>query len=302
MYKTKQEALDRLAVINDENYYSHTASARDPHHGVWSKSALKSMAFDPVGFIAHKPFMSSEAVKFGSLVDILATEPHRFNDLYYVSQETDKRKKGWLEAVKLAEAIGAECIAQKDLDRANECLNALQNNAEGAIMLQGEPQRIFKHAVLLRGPLGELWIPLKARLDFLVGDTIYDLKTTGRQNPNDIVHTCRDLAYHWQDALYTLMGRANGVDIKEFKFVFVGTESPFHVQPVRFHLHAREQALKGLERALSMVYWMGFGHGLDRIYDQNMVLGDPAFYEARERRDYWDNCPHHNLPQIEVVW
>lgn len=302
MYKTKEEALARLEPINDENYYSHSASARDPHNGVWSKSALKSMAFDPIGFIANKQFMTSEAVKFGSLVDILATEPQRFNDLYYVSQETDKRKKGWLESVKLAEAIGAECIAQKDLDRANECLNAVQNNAEGAIMLQGESQRIFKHAIALRGPLGELWIPLKSRLDFLCGDTIYDLKTTGRQNPNDIVHTCRDLAYHWQDALYTLMARANGVDVKEFKFVFVGTEAPFHVQPVRFHRHAREQALKGLERALSMVYWMGFGHGLDRIYDQNMVLGDPAFYEARERRDYWDNCPAHNLPQVEVIW
>lgn len=303
MFKEQKEAEAVLATIGDENYFSVSASRHDPLGGVWSKSALKSLACNMADWFAGTPFRATSKTEFGNLVDCIATEPDKFHSTYHMSSESDKRKKGYLDAKKEAEQLGRQIATTKDVTRAEMAISALQANKYGKVLLNGRMQTILKGTVKLSGPLGDVWIPLKSKTDSLTdhGDgsiTIEDLKTTETCEPDSILGVCRHLSYHWQDVLYTILAKQMGWEVRDFRFIFVGTTEPYHVQPVKFTQEAREQGLKCIERALHLVYWAGFGHGLDKFYPEELVLGTAP----TEKRNYWFTIPDYQVTPIDVIW
>lgn len=308
MFKTKEEARERAAQVTEETYYQHGVDRRSPLSGVWSKSELKKFGCDTLAWFANQPFTPSAKMEFGNLVDTMATEPHKFDSTYMVCPETDKRKKAYLEAKAMAEQRNLKIATLKDVTRAENAISALQANAHGRDVLNGDHQAIFRGVVSLKGPLGEVFVPLKSKTDTvqrLEGNSIriIDLKTTEDPSPDRIASVCRGLSYHWQDALYTVLGRQNGFDVQGFQFVFIGTDEPFHVQSVMFSMHAREQALKSIERTLAMLYWIGHGHPLSSIWPDTLILGSDEF-ESREKNDYWFTGPdlRPDLRNIEIDW
>lgn len=306
MFKTKEEALRKLEEVTPDNYFSVSASRHDPLGGVWSKSALKSLACNTLDWFAGTPFRGSAKTEFGNLVDCMATEPEKFHSTYFVSAETDKRKKAFLDDKKVAESLGRTPITTKDVQRSESALAALQGNEFGRVLLGGQMQRILKGTVKLCGPLGDVWVPLKAKTDSVTEHadgslTIEDLKTTESPDPTSIKSVSRYLSYHWQDAIYTVLAKQMGHEVRDFRFVFVGTDEPYHVQPVKFSQEAREWGLKGIERALGLVYWAGFGYGVSKFYPTELTLGeDPE--GGYKPKNYWDTCPDFNLGEVEVVW
>lgn len=302
MFKTKQQAQELLALLTPENYFTISAGPGAPLAGVWSKSALKQVACNTSDWLANVPFRATAKTEFGNLVDIMATEPKRFEEIYVMTDECDKRRTGYKAAKALAEESGKQVVTTKDLKRADAAIEALQANKFGRVLLAGEMQRIFTGVVKLTGPLGEVWVPLKAKTDSVTdhGDkslTIEDLKTTEEPTPGAIRGVCKHLSYHWQDAIYTELAKQNGYEVRDFRFVFVGTNEPFHVQPAKFDQLTRQVALKNLEKALSLVYWLGHGYSLDRLYPEELILGP---YVAPE--SWWDTCPDFSMPLVEVDW
>lgn len=301
MYKTKEEAQARLDLVTSDNYYSHGVERHAPLAGVWSKSELKKLCCNTAEWFAEVPFRGSAKTEFGSLVDCLATEPEKYISTYYLTTETDKRKKGFLDAKKAAEEARMTVVTARDVRRAETAIEKLQANPFGQVLLNGEKQVTLKGLAKLTGPLGEVWVPIKGRPDSITHHadgsiTIEDLKTTAECEPSSIIGVCKYLSYHWQDAIYTILAKQNGYDVRDFRFVFVGTDEPFHVQPAKFDLDARDQGVKCLEKALSAVYWIGHGHGINALYPEELIIGP---YKPKH---YWDTCPDFNLPLVDVEW
>lgn len=306
MFKTKEDAERKLQEITPDNYFEVSASRYDPLGGVWSKSALKSLATNPLDWFAGTPFRATAKTEMGNLIDCLATEPEKFHSTYFISSETDKRKKQFLDDKKTAESLGRNPITTKDVARAESIITALQSNPYGREMMGGKMQEILKGTVKLNGPLGEVWVPLKAKTDSIIEHadgswTITDLKSTETPDPTSIKNVCRHLSYHWQDVIYTILAKQMGKEVRDFRFVFVGTGEPHHVQPAKFTIDAREWALKNIERALSLVYWAGFGYGIDKFYPEELIIGEtPA--DGYKPKAYWDTCPDYNIEEVEVIW
>lgn len=307
MFKTKQEALAAVALVNDENYFSFSVDRRDPLSCIWSKSELKRFACDTLEWISGAFFPTSAKMDFGNLVDTMATEPEKFASRYFITTETDKRKKAYLEAKAEAEQRNLKVATLHDVTRAEKAIAALQGHPDGLSLLKGRKQAVLTGVLAVDGPLGKVWIPLKAKTDSIVqndnGITIIDLKTTEDSSPAKLPGLCRHLSYHWQDALYTILAKQQGYDVEGFKFVFVSTDDPFHVQSASFSEHARIQALISIERTLKMLYFYGHGHALSAIWPREVVLGSDE-WAKKANIDFWFTGPELSpfLPEVQIEW
>ena len=124
------------------NYHSHPAI---------SASKLKKIACGtPLDYWAEYedpdriPFLPSDQMRQGSLVDCLITEPEKFNLRYVVAPKCDRRTKAgkekWAEAQEAAAAKCAQVISEEWHFNATLIANKLWNDPVASVYLQGKGQ------------------------------------------------------------------------------------------------------------------------------------------------------------------
>lgn len=70
-------------------------------------------------------------------------------------------------------------------------------------------------------------LSLKIRPDIIVDGVIYDLKSTVSPHSNAFIHSVYKWKYHVQSAYYQDVCSWNGMKIKDFKFLVVGSKPPY---------------------------------------------------------------------------
>ncbi|MEK9824313.1 MAG: PD-(D/E)XK nuclease-like domain-containing protein [Gammaproteobacteria bacterium] len=178
-------------------------------HPAISASKLKKMAcgteldywatyVDP----ERMPFQPTDAMRQGSLVDCLITEPQNFDRKYVVAPKCDRRTKAgkaeWAEAQELARSKCAELIAEDWHHTAQQIASKLLNDPVSRFYLLGSGQKPHfwqdeKHDTECR------YLPDTERPDY---GLLVDLKKSRSANPAHFARQSYSLGYDIQCAHY----------------------------------------------------------------------------------------------------
>jgi len=149
----------------------------------------------------RKPFPPTDAMRQGSLVDCLITEPHEYATRYLVAPQCDRRTKEgkaiWAEFQ--AEAAGREVITRDWEDNALRIVEALMRDPDAAPLLrdgQGQEPHFWHDA--------EMGVDCRYKPDIEHPDRgiLVDLKKTRSANPRMFAAQAYSLAYDLQMAHY----------------------------------------------------------------------------------------------------
>ncbi len=150
----------------------------------------------------RKPFLPTDAMRQGSLVDCLITEPREYSTRYLVAPQCDRRTKEgkaiWSEFQ--AEAAGREVITRDWEDNALRIVEALMRDSDAAPLLrdgQGQDPHFWYDA--------EMGIDCRYKPDVEHPDRgiLVDLKKSRTANPRMFAAQSYSLAYDLQMAHYS---------------------------------------------------------------------------------------------------
>ena len=182
------------------NYHSHPAI---------SASKLKKIACGtPLDYWAEYedpnriPKQPTDAMRQGSLVDCLITEPEKFERRYVVAPKCDRRTKAgkalWAEAQEEAAAKCAQVIPEEWLFNAKAIAGKLRNDPVASVYLQGKGQEPHfwtdkEHEIECR------YLP---DIEDPENGMLIDLKKTKSANPKHFAKQAYSLGYDIQVAHY----------------------------------------------------------------------------------------------------
>ncbi len=194
-----------------------------------SHSKLSCLAQNPMEFKMRYvddpptlPPKESDAFAMGHAVHCLALEPERFDERFAVAPKVDRRttagKVAWAEY--LADCEGKTVLDEQDHADAIACVQALNNHAEFATIMQ-QPRRVevpfefdlFGHK-------------FKAKPDAIIDSMrlIIDIKTTDDASPHRWQWSAVDYGYHRQAYIYQ---HALAVETcQDYRFIFAVVEKP----------------------------------------------------------------------------
>ena len=202
----------------------------------------------------HEPAVK-KAFRAGELCHAFTLEPDRAKKAYGVCL-SKATKAGKIQAEEMA-AKGIEPITSTEYELASNVANAVHNNPIAKNLLsKGHAEASFWKT----DP--ETGLSCKARTDFINGDTIIDLKTTGEggAEPYTFVKSVARYLYHLQAAHYLEV-----VGAKRFIFIAVEKVYPFAVSvteldeaSLEWGLKLRQDALKLISQCHTDSYWRGY--------------------------------------------
>lgn len=124
------------------NYHDHPAISASKLKKIITGTPLDYWAAyeDP----QRTPVLPTEAMQQGSLVDALLTQPKRFDDLYEVAPNVDRRTKAgkeqWKESQLKARARGAQVVSAPWVFNAKSIANTLKTSPQVEDYLDGDGQ------------------------------------------------------------------------------------------------------------------------------------------------------------------
>jgi len=200
----------------------------------------------------------SEALYFGSLYDLLLFEPEKFNDLYFVLDDTDivdsiggkfprntKRYREW-KAEQVEKNRSKELASEADVKKAKEMIQRLKDCGLYDRRFAGGKYQV-EFNVDLDG------VPLKGFLDCLQDDSIIDSKSS--RSIDKFRYDVNSWSYDIQAYVYTKV-----FGIKDFYWVVQEKAYPFYPADVKC---SEETLFRGE---------MKFHQALENI--QNWLKGD----------------------------
>jgi exodeoxyribonuclease VIII len=222
--------------IDFAEYRSDDINQRDTIETVAGKAISKSLICD---FIADAGSWKNsqrkeqtKAMRGGSVLDCLLTEPQQFNARYAMSiydEFRTKEAKSWRDEM---EAEGRQVLKQSEFGSAQSQLNAIKSKPEAAALINGAQFQVaFRHETAY--PFAS-----KGLIDILPddGETIVDLKTcepSALESKRSLARHIFDWGYHIQAGAYCEgMAIASGIERTQFKFIFVTSKPPFRVAVV----------------------------------------------------------------------
>jgi len=150
----------------------------------------------------RKPFLPTDAMRQGSLVDCLITEPHEYSTRYLVAPQCDRRTKEgkaiWSEFQ--AEAEGREVITRDWEDNALKIVEALMRDPDAAPLLrdgQGQEPHFWHDATM------DADCRYKPDIEHPDRGILVDLKKSRSANPRMFAAQSYSLAYDLQMAHYS---------------------------------------------------------------------------------------------------
>lgn len=224
-------------------------------------------------------------MKKGSLTHLLTLEPELFDSEYVLLPDEIKVRRGKAYD-EFAAAVGnREILTAAEFEDGKRIATAVRSNPEALKIIEnatGIEQSFFSEDFATG-------VKTKCRPDVLLGEHIYDLKTTRNAHIRSFISAIKSYRYNVQAAFYTDVCRSVGQDIQNFGFIVVDTETmPY--QCTVFHRLSQEaidagraeyQAdLEVYARCLETNEWPGYPESYDEI---GLTLTD---FNSSNNNDY----------------
>lgn len=206
-----------------------------------SYSSLKEFRKSPMHYIARltKPFVQTPAMLLGSVVDMLALTPEKFEDKMAVSPKFDKRTKQGkadFEAFEIQHQ-GKLILNEETHEIAKAIVNAMKSHPVASLLLENK----------IRAQIRMEWkdtatkLPLigYADLETQIDGEIFlvDLKTTRSADPNKFEKDFYNLEYYLQAAMY--LDAYHKAKFRFPKFLILAVES---TEPYGVSVHMVDNA------------------------------------------------------------
>jgi hypothetical protein len=211
--------------------------------------------------LEHEPALK-KAFRTGELCHAFTLEPDRAKKAYGVCLSRST-KAGKVQAEEMA-AKGIEPITNQEYELASNVANAVWSHpiANKLLSVGLAEQSFWKEDK-------ETGLTCKARCDFLNGDTIIDLKTTGEGNshPDKFIKSVANYLYHLQAAHYLEV-----IGAKRFVFIAVEKVYPYAISITELDEEAlaegkrlRQAALKQISKCHTDAYWHGYAEEIQTL-------------------------------------
>jgi exodeoxyribonuclease VIII len=217
----------------------------------FNQSAAKHILTSPAHYQAYinTPQEETKALRFGTFVHAAVLEPHTLNDLYATAPEVDRRTK---EGKETWAAFATANVGKTILDAEESAIGHLvASSARFALKRLGvefDATEVMYH-VDYNG------VPLKAAIDGVAGDYLWDIKTTGagEATPAGMLKSIRSYRYNLQAYWYRLVYElATGRRPLGFRFLFVEKEPPFACSVCEVGPELMSWAIADFEKAVAL--------------------------------------------------
>ena len=216
-----------------------------------NQSAAKKLLVSPAHYQAYMnaPQEETKALRFGTFVHSAILEPHTLNDLYATAPDVDKRTKD-----------GKEQWAAFATANAGKTILDAEESAIGHLVASHARLALKHHGVKFDATevmyhVDYNGIPLKAAIDGVAGDYLWDIKTTGagEATPAGMLKSIRAYRYNLQAYWYRLVYElATGKRPLGFRFLFVEKEPPFATAVCEIGPELMSYAISDFEKAVNL--------------------------------------------------
>ena len=216
-----------------------------------NQSAAKHLLVSASHYQAYinAPHEETKALKFGTFVHSAVLEPHTLDDLYATAPDVDRRTKDGKEQW----AAFATANAGKTILDAEESAigHLVASSARHALKVHGvkfDETEVMYH-VDYNG------IPLKAAIDGVAGDYLWDIKTTEDASAAGMLKAIRNPQYkynlqaYWYRVVYEL---ATGKRPLGFRFLFIEKSPPFAWSVCEIGPELMSWAVADFEKAVNL--------------------------------------------------
>jgi exodeoxyribonuclease VIII len=215
----------------------------------FNQSAAKHILTSPAHYQAYinTPQEETKALKFGTFVHSAVLEPHTLDDLYVTAPDCDRRtKEGKAVWAEFATANAGKTI----LDYEESALGHLvASSARHALRVHGvefDATEVMYH-------VDYCGVPLKAAIDGVAGDYLWDIKTTDDASAAGMLKAIRNYRYNLQAYWYRLVYElATGKRPLGFRFLFIEKEPPFAWSICEVGPDLMSYAVSDFEKAVSL--------------------------------------------------
>jgi exodeoxyribonuclease VIII len=214
-----------------------------------NQSAAKVLLKSPAHYQAYinTPQEETKALKFGTFVHAAVLEPHTLNDLYATAPEVDRRTKE-----------GKETWAAFATANAGKTILDAEESAIGHLVAASARHALKAHGVVFDATevmfhVDYCGVPLKAAIDGVAGDYLWDIKTTDDASAAGMLKAIRNYRYNLQAYWYRLVYEfATGRRPLGFRFLFVEKEPPFATAVCEIGPELMSYGLFDFEKAITL--------------------------------------------------
>lgn len=247
-----------------------------------NQSAAKHLLTSPAHYQAyiHTPQEETKALRFGTFVHSAILEPHTLNDLYATAPDCDKRtKEGKAMWSEFATANAGKTILDAEESAMGHLVASSARFTLKRLGVEFDATEVMYH-VDYNG------VPLKAAIDGVAGDYLWDIKTTGpgEATPAGMLKSIRNYRYNLQAYWYRLVYElATGKRPLGFRFLFVEGASLRHRRlrdRARAHVLGNRRLREGADDL----------QGLRRV---RRLARLPGRHPGHRREDHDHRRPHH---------
>ncbi len=253
--------------ITNEQYHNDTTRI--------SKSGLDLINRSPAHYYARyldptrEPERKTAALIDGTAVHTAILEPRKFKDRYIVDPGFDRRTNAGKAdlALFVRNYPGKELLSKDTYYMAMKLREAMEKHPVAKRLLEdGVPEETLHWQDRLTGA------PCKARMDWLSGRFIVDIKTTEDASPRAFGRSANTYRYPVQSAFYYDGMVANDREVEGFIFIAVEKSPPYGVAlyfsgDAEINL-GRQLYLKNLETYMACVRsgtWPGYPHEVTQL-------------------------------------
>jgi len=190
-----------------------------------SNSRLTAFKRSPLHLIHYltKPKESTPAMTFGSAFHAYLLEPDKFNSLYAVAPDVDRRtKEGKLEFDKFVyESDGKTVLSNSDKSKIVNMTEAVYANPIAAELMSQLTATEVNREWISDG----LKMPMRGIIDGIAPDFMLDIKTCMDANPYKFQRDAWNMNYHRQAAIYLDSDHS----ILDFYFIAIEKDAPYGV-------------------------------------------------------------------------
>jgi hypothetical protein len=193
------------------------------------------------------PQEETKALRFGTFVHSAILEPHTLNDLYATAPDVDKRtKQGKEDWAAFATANAGKTILDAEESAIGHLVASSARFALKRLGVEFDATEVM-YQVDYNG------VPLKAAIDGVAGDYLWDIKTTDDASPAGMLKSIRNYRYNLQAYWYRLVYElATGRRPLGFRFLFVEKEPPFATAVCEIGPDLMSWAVADFEKAVTL--------------------------------------------------
>jgi exodeoxyribonuclease VIII len=215
----------------------------------FNQSAAKHILTSPAHYQAYinTPQEETKALRFGTFVHSAVLEPHTLNDLYATAPDCDRRtKEGKAAWAEFATANAGKTILDAEESATGHLVASFARHTLKRLGVEFDATEVMYH-VDYNG------VPLKAAIDGVAGDYLWDIKTTDDASAAGMLKAIRNYRYNLQAYWYRLVYElATGRRPLGFRFLFIEKEPPFACAICEVGPELMSWAIADFEKAVTL--------------------------------------------------